>query len=537
MPVRSLSQSSFFDPAFVCPTLLKPGTVAYLLAHHRAEVFPAWLLAGWRGEQRLGRNAWPAEVLATLWVLRWSGEGMSRLASIRRARTDLEWRAAMGLACDIEPPHERTMRDFEKFLADHQPEFGVRRGTLIHEQIVKLCINAEVLGESPLWGLDSTYSLCYGAVKDTFRLLGDGIRQLGLKWARATRTTLEAVAEKWNMPMLLAKSAKGSFDVDWRDSASRLAATDTLARGALAIVKHVRESIANSRRGLRKSLLRSCRNLLRVVRDDLETNDDGQLVVARGVASGRLISLTDPQAQHGRKSKSKKFNGFKIHVLGDLESSLIAAVTVTHGGMHDQGPTHRLVRRAKALIGEIKSVLADGAYGGAAVRSVVQRQLDVTILAPPSAVAKPRPGEITKASFAINFDAQTATCPGGETTTEFYQAKDTRHGLPTIRFKWPQDACDHCPLREDCLGKGRRSRSVKLSAFEEDLREHRAMWDEPAMKELYRRRAEFERIVNRATRHGARQTRTWGLQAANLQAHAIAACCNLKLLAKALSEP
>jgi len=46
---------------------------------------------------------------------------------------------------------------------------------------------------------------------------------------------------------------------------------------------------------------------------------------ARKVARARLISLTDPQARHGRKSKSSVFNGFKLHVLGDSVGGLIAA--------------------------------------------------------------------------------------------------------------------------------------------------------------------------------------------------------------------
>jgi len=38
------------------------------------------------------------------------------------------------------------------------------------------------------------------------------------------------------------------------------------------------------------------------------------------------------------------------------------------------------------------------------------------------------------------------------------------------------------------------------------------------------------------TRHGARKARSWGLGKAQLQAHAIAMTCNLKLLAKALAR-
>jgi hypothetical protein len=77
------------------------------------------------------------------------------------------------------------------------------------------------------------------------------------------------------------------------------------------------------RPGLRKALLRRGRHLLRVVSDDLETDAQGQLVIAERVAADRLVSITDPEARHGRKSKSQTFHGFKVRLLGDVVSGLI----------------------------------------------------------------------------------------------------------------------------------------------------------------------------------------------------------------------
>lgn len=123
MPLRSLSQSSFFDPEFAAPGCLVPGTMPWVLARHRRLLFPAWLFGGWRGSER-GRNAWPSSVLMTMVLLRWEEEGMSRLASVRRAQTDLAWRAAMGLALDHMVPSERTLRDFEAFMRAPHPRSG-----------------------------------------------------------------------------------------------------------------------------------------------------------------------------------------------------------------------------------------------------------------------------------------------------------------------------------------------------------------------------------------------------------------------------
>jgi hypothetical protein len=53
------------------------------------------------------------------------------------------------------------------------------------------------------------------------------------------------------------------------------------------------------------------------------------------VAKGRIVILTDPCARHGRQSRRKTFNGFKVHVLGGVVSGLIASVSVAAGNHHD----------------------------------------------------------------------------------------------------------------------------------------------------------------------------------------------------------
>jgi len=50
------------------------------------------------------------------------------------------------------------------------------------------------------------------------------------------------------------------------------------------------------------------------VREKTEAN--GRLVIAKKVARDRIISLTDGQARHGRKTQSVRFDGFKLHLLG-----------------------------------------------------------------------------------------------------------------------------------------------------------------------------------------------------------------------------
>ncbi len=57
--------------------------------------------------------------------------------------------------------------------------------------------------------------------------------------------------------------------------------------------------------------------------------------MARRVAKDRVISSVDPDARHGRKSASSRFDGFKAHISIDPESEIITAAAVTPGNVHD----------------------------------------------------------------------------------------------------------------------------------------------------------------------------------------------------------
>ena len=533
MPHRALAQKSFFDACFAAPGCLDEGTLEWWLAHHRDELIPSWLFDGWRGEGRRGRNAWPAPVLMSLLLLRSENGPMSRCESARRARRDIAWRAAMGLPIGGPTPSERTLRRFERFLSTRHPGVGERRYVLLHEHWVRRCIADEHVGVGRSWATDSTPMWAFGAAIDTVRLLGDGLAALTLRWSRWTRTSLEQCAREWDVPFVMAKSTKGAFRIDWKDADARHRVVDTLARSVVHVVDAIRRRIAEApRASYRKKLLRRCRHLLGVIANDLTQDEQGRWFVARRTASDRMVSLTDPQARHSRKSKSVCFKGYKLHLVGEIDSGLIAAVGVTPANVHDGRVAPRLVRRAKTLCDEMSRLLGDTAYGSASLRHHLAAVHGVDMLAPPP----PRTiksNTFRKDEFEVDFRRKVARCPAGIESGDVMTSWSSAYGASFQIFKWPKNTCDACHLSSRCRGASTQRRRLPLHPHEEELRAAHAQWADPDTRETYRLRSQAERLVREMTRRGGRQALTWGLQSAHLQVHLIAMVNNLALLARA----
>ncbi len=158
---------------------------------------------------------------------------------------------------------------------------GVHRHLLLFEHVVRLCQDQGVVGPDAAWAMDSTPMWCYGAVLDTVRMLGDGLVKLGRGWSVSSGSSMVEVAQQWELPLLLAKSTKGWLNIDWHDADARAGALDGLARAVERIVLWVRQHVEQVRSNKRKRMLRMCRNLLRVVEQNLEADEQGRLVVRR----------------------------------------------------------------------------------------------------------------------------------------------------------------------------------------------------------------------------------------------------------------
>ena len=133
--------------------------------------------------------------------------------------------------------------------------------------------------------------------------------------------------------------------------------------------------------------------LTRILGDDLVQADNGNPQIAEGTAPERIISITEPEMRHGRKSAAQRFNGFKTAVATEANSELILDIQDSPAPGSDGEQLLPTIQRVEAQAGVIvERTLGDGAYGSGANRAACANYPDhpVDLLAPTARPAGPQ---------------------------------------------------------------------------------------------------------------------------------------------------
>ena len=225
-----------------------------------------------------------------------------------------------------------------------------------------------------LQAVDSTNTNCRGAVIDTFNLVAAAIGRVIRVTARCLGRRPRDLARDWNLSRYMARSIKGTANIDWSDAKQRNELLTSEIRDADALLETVRELSREVH--LPAEIQQATELLQKVARQDVEGLEDGTFKIARGTASGRIISVSDPEARHGRKSASKTINGFKTHVVGTIESQFVTGIAITDAATHDAEPTGTLLDQTEAHDLRPDELVGDSAYGaGANIRDSAKLSL------------------------------------------------------------------------------------------------------------------------------------------------------------------
>src|SRR6476469_10295839 len=127
-------------------------------------------------------------------------------------------------------------------------------------------------------------------------------------------------------PILNSSSLKTALDLNWDNPVERQNALLVILRSLNSVEEWMQSQPARDQFQLAQETL----DVARVIESQNVTLDSqGFPNLAKGVARDRRISIEDPDMRHGRKSRSVLFDGYKRHVLRDLDTGLVPAVRIT----------------------------------------------------------------------------------------------------------------------------------------------------------------------------------------------------------------
>ena len=338
-----------------------------------------------------------------------------------------------------------------------------------------------------------------GRVEDTLNLLAHAARKVVECAADLLHWTPERVCREARTPLLVASSIKAALDRDWSDPAQKAGAVKSL----VIEIENLKDWLtANLAQALKKPpLSEDVATLQQVMDQDLEPDPDGGGVKIReGVAEDRRVSVEDPDMRHGRKSKTKRFNGYKRHIATDLDSGLILSGAITPANRPEEEAAPGLAEDIARQDLEIGELFIDRGYVKAALVDEVLGRGGEIVCRPWVARGK---GVFSRAAFKINVRDLSITCPAGETENIVFGAVT----------EFDPEACDQCELRAKCTaavaGSGRTVNIASDERLQQRLRKHLAT---PRGRARLRERVGVEHKLAHLARRQGRRARYRGVR-------------------------
>lgn len=467
--MRGTADSVLWDTDALCADLLDDEGFLATLGRARGRVFTDANFDRLYPSGR-GRPSHPPSVMAAL-LLAQLFFGVSDREAERRSRLDLSWKAALGLPLDHKGIPHACLVEFRARLVKAGME------ALLHEKLLAVAKEAKVLGRRR--AIDSTGIADSVLTQDTVTLLRSATRRcldrlgdVDAQGAVALRTRLHR--DDYD--------AAGKPQIVWADPAARSALVRELFADA--------QTVIDASAATQDPQLAAAATLLGVVAAqdlDIEHSADGpQVSIRQAVAPDRVISVVDPEARHGHRSRADRYDGYKLHLSVDLESDLLVAVDATKATEADASVVEELL---DADPGAVDEVLADTAYGSGETREMMVAR-DIELLAPAQPISN-RNGLFGKDAFRIDLQSGTASCPAGQTVSPSRHQLRRNPARPLI-FRFDAQTCAACPLREKCTTSPR-GRIVSVGPQEALLQQARAARWTLEFRDRYRHRVRVER--------------------------------------------
>jgi hypothetical protein len=458
--------------------------------------------------------------------------GASDADAVHESIADARWRMVLDVL-DRQGPafsqgslssfRERLIaHDMDRRLLERTVELAKETGAFDPKQLrktLRLMVDAR-----PLKGA--------GRVEDAFNLLARAGKQLLVAACMLTGKDPARVAPQIGAGMLLGTSIKAKLDVpDWGDDEQKSEALARLTAAIDNVVAWVEARCAQDAQQPPVSKLLATVAKIREQNLEPEPPDggggDGGPRVRDGVARERLVSLSDPEMRHGRKSSSKTFSGYKQHIAAELGTDLILAVAVMPANRPEAEGFDAMeadIERVRADV-PVAELHVDRGYVGA---TLTKRLVSTGA----RLISKPRTtrnaqGTFGRDKFRFNYRKKTVTCPAGQVATF----------TPGKKLRFDHHVCGPCPLRARCTNAApHRPRMLSIAKDEEQQSQLRRLMSTVDGRAAVRERTAVEhRLAHLAQKQGPR-ARYLGQRKNLFDARRHAAVLNLETCDRSLRQ-
>ena len=259
-----------------------------------------------------------------------------------------------------------------------------------------------------------------------------------------------------------------------------------------------------------------------VKEQDVQVDEEGKASLIEGVAKDRRISVEDGQMRHGRKSRSVRVDGYKRHVLQDLDTGLIRAVGITPANAPEASVTEAISADLDRQEVCLKELHIDRAYLSSHLVRERPDELEVYCKAWPVRQGK----GFHKQAFVLDWQRQTIQCP----------AEQEMPFVPGGTVHFPKETCDQCPLKSQCTTSSK-GRSVSIHPDEALLIELRQRQQTPQGRAKLRERVAIEHTLAHVGWWQGRRARYRGVRKNLFDLRRCAVVHNLHVLARSQQLP
>lgn len=426
------------------------------LRHHRHEIFDEAFqneLAEMYRQSGAGKSAVPPALLAMATLLQ-GYVGASDAEAVELTVVDKRWQLVLDCLGAQKPAFSQgALQAFRQRLIDHDMDQRLLERTVEVARETGGFDHKKVAGAIRI-AVDSAPFEGAGRVEDTFNLLGHAARKIVDLYAALTGAEAASVAADAGAGLVDASSIKAGLDIDWTDAQAQREALGELVDQ----VESLTAWIAARAAGAHEAMAEPVATLAEVKAQNIEPHRDapGEVRVRKGVAADRRISIEDAQMRHGRKSSSRRIDGYKRHVARELDTGLIRSCAVRPANEPEAEVLAGVVEYLRGQGQTIAELYIDRGYLGSPAVADIEAAGGQIICRPWQPTN--RHGHFTKDDFDIDLEQMQVTCPNDS------QVPIRR--LDSV-VEFASEACDACPLRPRCTSrKPGRGRTIRVAADE-----------------------------------------------------------------------